>query len=157
RDHRFLSRHDAIDSRTRARAAEHRGKSQPGRSQHPLRHQHRRRISAAERDVQHHADESQDQCRSAARDQQKPRHQLAELAESNVDLYESNRLKREFLATVSHELRTPLNSILGFADLLKEAKPDAKQLRYIQNILQSGKNLLELINDLLDLAKIEAG
>ena len=85
---------------------------------------------------------------------------LGQLAESNVALYESNRLKSEFLANVSHELRTPLNSILGFAELLKDsATPaaDAKSARYLQNILQSANNLLTLINDLLDLAKIEAG
>jgi len=85
---------------------------------------------------------------------------LGQLAESNVALYESNRLKSEFLANVSHELRTPLNSILGFADLLKDAvavPSDGKSTRYINNILTSGKHLLDLINDLLDLAKIEAG
>ena len=53
-----------------------------------------------------------------------------------------------------------MNSILGFAELLRETvgtNPDAKAVRYLQNILGAGKNLLELINDLLDLAKIEAG
>src|SRR5204863_7630966 len=87
---------------------------------------------------------------------------LGQLAESNLALFESNRLKSEFLANVSHELRTPLNSILGFADLLKDnlagaAAPETKSGRYISNILLSSKHLLDLINDLLDLAKIEAG
>jgi signal transduction histidine kinase len=84
---------------------------------------------------------------------------LGQLEESNVALYESNRLKNEFLANVSHELRTPLNSILGFADLLKDAAltVDPKNARFLQNIVTSGKHLLALITDLLDLAKIEAG
>lgn len=83
---------------------------------------------------------------------------LDQLAETNLALYESNRLKTEFLSSVSHELRTPLNSILGFAQLLKETGADNPRVaRYVQNITQSGTNLLDLINDLLDLAKIEAG
>ena len=84
---------------------------------------------------------------------------LNQMEEANSALYASNRLKSEFLANVSHELRTPLNSILGFADLLKDSSlaSDPKSGRYVQNILTSGRNLLDLINDLLDLAKIEAG
>ena len=83
---------------------------------------------------------------------------LGRLATANLALDESNRLKSEFLASVSHELRTPLNSILGFADLLKEAgKENPKIQRYAMNIHSSGGGLLDLINDLLDLAKIEAG
>lgn len=85
---------------------------------------------------------------------------LTQLSETNVALAETNRLKSEFLANVSHELRTPLNSILGFADLLKknfEQAQDARGIRYAQNIYASGSNLLALINDLLDLAKVEAG
>ena len=85
-----------------------------------------------------------------------------ELAEANIGLYESNRLKGEFLANVSHELRTPLNSIIGFAELLQELaraddNADPKRMRYVQNILSSGRSLSEMINELLDMAKIEAG
>ncbi len=88
---------------------------------------------------------------------------LGELAETNVALYESNRLKSEFLANVSHELRTPLTSIIGFADLLRDLTQsegpidEGRAARYANNILTSGRMLLEIINDLLDLAKIEAG
>jgi len=88
---------------------------------------------------------------------------LGELAETNVGLFEANRLKSEFLANVSHELRTPLTSIIGFAELLRDASavPDQanpeKVKRFCNNILTSGRMLLDLINNLLDLAKIEAG
>ncbi len=100
---------------------------------------------------------------------------LAELAEANVALFESARLKGEFLASVSHELRTPLNAIIGFAELLLEiarteiaegntGEDDAventelvKRERYLVNIVSSGRTLLEMIESLLEMAKIEAG
>lgn len=85
---------------------------------------------------------------------------LGQMAESNVALHEANRVKSEFLANVSHELRTPLTSIIGFAELLREgpgAEEGTKAARYAENILISGRILLEIINDLLDLVKIEAG
>jgi PAS domain S-box-containing protein len=80
-----------------------------------------------------------------------------ELIES---IKQANALKDQFLANMSHELRTPLNSIIGFADLLKEqvfGPLNEKQLQYAQNILESGEHLLSLINDILDLSKVETG
>lgn len=84
---------------------------------------------------------------------------LGELAERNIALFEANKMKSQFLANVSHELRTPLTSIIGFAELLREATSaeGGRMLRYSENIMSSGRMLLGIINDLLDLAKIEAG
>jgi signal transduction histidine kinase len=84
--------------------------------------------------------------------------QVDDLASLNLQLFEANRLKGEFLASMSHELRTPLNSILGFSEVLSgiEILTD-KQRRWVSNIQNSGRILLEMINDILDLAKVEAG
>lgn len=81
-----------------------------------------------------------------------------ELAQANMQLYEMNRLRSDFLATMSHELRTPLNSIIGFSEVLSgiETLTD-KQRRYCENIKTSGRILLDMINDILDLAKLESG
>ena len=72
----------------------------------------------------------------------------------------ANKHKSEFLANMSHELRTPLNAILGFSDLLQEqlgATLTDRQKRYVHNIRDGGEHLLRLINDVLDLSKVEAG
>jgi two-component system, NarL family, sensor histidine kinase BarA len=93
---------------------------------------------------------------------------LNELAEANSALFEAMRLKGEFLANVSHELRTPLNAIIGFAELLRDqahAELDAgddstrlqKRVRYLENITAASRSLLDLINSLLEMARIEAG
>jgi PAS domain S-box-containing protein len=69
----------------------------------------------------------------------------------------ANRTKSEFLANMSHEIRTPMNAILGFSDLLQGMTTDDRQQSYLQAIRSSGKTLMSLINDILDLSKIEAG
>lgn len=69
----------------------------------------------------------------------------------------ANRAKSEFLANVSHELRTPLNSIIGFSQLLQGDVPEAKRSEYAHDIMWSGTHLLEVINDILDVSKMEAG
>ena len=85
---------------------------------------------------------------------------IVELSDRNIELFKANKLKSEFLANISHEFRTPLNSILGFAQVLQD-KPALlskdKTRRYTENIITGGNRLLNMINDLLDLAKTKAG
>jgi signal transduction histidine kinase len=83
---------------------------------------------------------------------------ISQLSDKNIELFRANKIKSEFLANMSHEFRTPLNAILGFAELLRE-KPAAeieKSRRWAENIISSGRSLLNMINDLLDLAKAES-
>ncbi|MGD1902837.1 MAG: response regulator [Geitlerinemataceae cyanobacterium] len=83
-----------------------------------------------------------------------------ELQRANLELARATRLKDEFLANMSHELRTPLNAILGMAEGLQDGILGAitdEQLKALQVIERGGTHLLELINDILDLAKIESG
>ena len=80
-----------------------------------------------------------------------------ELAVSRDRAEEANRLKSEFLASISHELRTPLNGIIGYAEYLRDVAADDTQREFASTIFGSSQHLLELVNSLLDLAKIEAG
>jgi len=83
-----------------------------------------------------------------------------DLASANRDLSQATKVKSEFLANMSHELRTPLNAILGFSGLLSEqlnGSMNDKQKRFLRNIHEAGEHLLELINDVLDLSRVEAG
>ncbi len=82
---------------------------------------------------------------------------IAALNESERKVRESVRLKENFLANMSHEIRTPMNAILGFTNLLQREQLDGKSKEYVQTIQKSGENLLTIINDILDLSKIEAG
>lgn len=88
-------------------------------------------------------------------------HQVAkELAAKNADLVQLNRLKDEFLSCISHELRTPLTAVLGLSNLLKDqmvGELNERQARYSRLIYQSGRHLMTIVNDMLDLTRIETG
>ncbi len=80
-----------------------------------------------------------------------------ELERAKEEAILANAMKSEFLANMSHEIRTPLNGVIGAADLLRKTDIDRKQNKYLKIILGSGQTLLSLINDILDLSKIEVG
>jgi PAS domain S-box-containing protein len=94
------------------------------------------------------------------RDRTERRNIEVALHQKNIELQKTVEARDLFLANMSHELRTPLNGIIGFAEFLADEKPgpvSPKQKEYLEDILHSGKHLLHVINDVLDLAKVEAG
>ncbi|MEP7363465.1 MAG: PAS domain S-box protein [Acidobacteriota bacterium] len=104
-------------------------------------------------------DDSGRQCGFSAVTQDITARKLAmdELEAERERAEEANRTKSDFLAVMSHEIRTPMNAILGMADLLYESSLTPEQRQYVEIFRRAGMNLLTLLNDLLDVAKIEAG
>ena len=95
--------------------------------------------------------------RRLAKEIKKTKQREAELKVANIKAQEASKSKSEFLANMSHEIRTPMNSVIGFSDLLSKLISDPVQKDYLDSIKTGGNALLAIINDILDLSKIEAG
>jgi signal transduction histidine kinase/DNA-binding response OmpR family regulator len=111
-------------------------------------------IAARDQEIRQLNEGLEDKVQERTRDLVKAKEQ-AEKARRSAEL--ADRAKSTFLANMSHEIRTPMNAILGYSSLLMKLVTDPKQHEYLGIVQTSGKNLLALINDILDLSKIESG
>ena len=94
---------------------------------------------------------------ASLRDRQAAEHTRRSLERAVEEARAADAAKSQFLATMSHEIRTPMNGVLGAMDLLKETALDGRQRRLVRTAAQSGESLMEILNDVLDHSKIEAG
>ncbi len=111
-------------------------------------------IQIRDQELEKHREHLEDEVAARTAELQQINEKLVEAKESAET---ANLAKSEFLANMSHEIRTPMNAVIGFTELLNESITDSKQKSYLDSIRSGGGNLLTLINDILDLSKIEAG
>ncbi|KAF0109571.1 MAG: multi-sensor hybrid histidine kinase [Chloroflexi bacterium] len=109
------------------------------------------------RDITDRKQAEEELCSLNAELEQRVTERTAQLEAARDEAEKANRAKSEFLSRMSHELRTPLNSILGFSQLMKMDKLTPDQVVGVDQILKSGRHLLNLINEVLDISRIEAG
>ena len=133
---------------------------QAGMEQHKLTQELKIKTSQMEAEIYLRAQEVQNTNRKLETANRELAQLYEETKEQSHQIKQANQLKSEFLANMSHELRTPLNAIIGFAQLMHDGKVGAvssQHQEFLGDILTSAKHLLQLINDVLDLAKVESG
>ncbi len=113
-------------------------------------------IVKAIKEISDHADDTDEKNTRLEENTDLLKNQKQELKKAKEKAEESDKLKSTFLANMSHEIRTPMNAILGFTEILTETELDKKQTEYINIIKSSGNHLLELINDIIDISKLES-